>query len=110
MSGKGCDTTTKALKLAVAKEFGNRDLSKLVMFAGYAAGSTLGGGSLLLLYMLTQFPASGGDVWSALHKVQPLAETCGPHCTKCLLHNQHALMTHVLIQGMPCSHIDFLYP
>ena len=64
MSGKGCDTTTKALKLAVAKEFGNRDLSKLVLFAGYAAGSTLGGGSLLLLYMLTQFPASGGDVWS----------------------------------------------
>ena len=64
MSGKGCDTTTKALKLAVAKEFGGKDLSKLVSFAGYAAGSTLGGGSLLLLYMLTQFPASGGDVRS----------------------------------------------
>ncbi len=63
LSGRGVDTTSKAFKLAVAKDWCNKDLSKQMFFAGYVSGSTLGGGSMLLLYFLVTYPALGGDVW-----------------------------------------------
>jgi len=63
-SGSGLDTTSKTLKLAVAKDLCDKDMSKQMLFAGYVSGSTLGAGGLLLLFLLLEFPAAGGDVWS----------------------------------------------
>ena len=41
-----------------------------MLFAGYASGSALGAGGLLLLLLLLEYPATGGDVWSlpTVHK------------------------------------------
>ena len=64
LTQEGLNTTSKQLKLAVAKDFCEKDLSKQMLFAGYASGSTLGAGGLMLLLLLTEYPATGGDVWS----------------------------------------------
>ena len=61
---EGLNTTSKQIKMSVAKEICDRDVSKQVLFAGYAGGSTLGAGGILLLLLLTEFPAAGGDVWA----------------------------------------------
>lgn len=46
--------TARSLKLAIPEEFIGKDLSKALMYTGYAAGSTLGSSSTLLAWMLTQ--------------------------------------------------------
>jgi len=40
--------------LAIPDEFIGKDLSKALMYTGYASGSTLGSSSTLLAWMLTQ--------------------------------------------------------
>ena len=61
---EGLNTTSKQIKMSVAKEICDRDVSKQVLFAGYAGGSTLGAGGILLLLLLVEFPATGGNVWA----------------------------------------------
>jgi hypothetical protein len=53
--------TSRSLKFAVAESLCGKNLRKQVLFAGYSAGSTLGGGSLLLLWLLINAPAPGGN-------------------------------------------------
>ena len=61
---EGLNTTTKQIKLAVARELCDKDLGKQMLFAGYASGSTVGAAGIMLLLLLSEFPATGGNVWS----------------------------------------------
>ena len=54
-SGRDLDTTSRSLKICVHSDLcklNGKQLSNEVLFAGYASGSTLGGGSLCLAWML----------------------------------------------------------
>ena len=56
-SGRGLDTTGKSLKLCIPSDVCRLEGAKLsneLLFAGYVSGSTLGGGSLLLAWMLLE--------------------------------------------------------
>ncbi len=57
-SGAGLDTTARSLKVCVSRDMCGVPLGKELLFAGYTGGSTLGAGSLLLLYMLLNCKAS----------------------------------------------------
>ena len=61
---EGLNTTSKQIKMSVARMICGRDVSKHMLFAGYASGSTLGAGGILLLLLLVEFPATGGSVWA----------------------------------------------
>ena len=61
---EGLNTTSKQIDMSAVRMICGRDVSKHMLFAGYASGSTLGAGGILLLLLLTEFPAAGGDVWA----------------------------------------------
>ena len=65
--------TARSLKLSIPADFCGKDIAKSLLFSGYASGSTLGGSSTLLAYMLTQcskhYPWNNAKVKAFLRSV-----------------------------------------
>ena len=65
-SGRGLDTTSRSIKVCVSRGMCEKEGKALfgeMLFAGYVSGSTLGTGSLLLLWMLIQIEQKYGTPW-----------------------------------------------